>query len=165
MKLGTRVLATVLGLLLCGGGRLAMAQGDKDLAELESTTLTMDTVTRLMEVLGDLGKMAKEHPELKGVMEKDSDKQEDLDSAAKRIEGFPPVAGVLKQHGFTARQFVVTEMCLFQAGFAAAMKEKGQDMTKTAHEAHINPANITFVETHKQEIEDLQKKYGVPSGS
>jgi hypothetical protein len=53
----------------------------------------------------------------------------------------------------------------FQATFAEAAKKAGADPAKLASDAHVNPANLTFVEQHKAELDAMQKKFsGAGSG-
>ncbi len=124
----------------------------------------MDKVTRLMQTIGDFGKLAKSDPSLGSALENDAEKHESIADIERRISAHPQIESVIKDHGFTTHEFVVAEFTLFQSAFAAAAKQSGADPAKLASDAHVNPANITFMEQHKQDFEELQKKYGAKQG-
>ena len=135
----------------------AKGAGDKDLVEMEHYTLTMEKATRYSEVFNDLSTLAKANPKLASKMESDAD--ENLASAERRISAQPEIVAVLTKHGFTARDFVLFGFVLFQSAFASeTAKANGVDPAKMAAEAHVNPANMAFVSQHKAELEALMKK-------
>lgn len=77
----------------------------------------------------------------------------------RRLSSNPEVVAVLKSHGFTPREFALCQMVVFQSAFAEAAKQAGADPAKLASDAHVNPANLTFVEQHKAELDAMQKKF------
>ncbi len=131
--------------------------GDKDMAELQHYTLTMAKVNAYAEIFGDLKALAKAHPELKDKLAGDS--ADSLSASEHRIASQPQVVAVLLKHSFTPREFVVFGVALFQSAFAeATAKQNGIDPGKAAAEAHVNPANMTFVAQHKTELEAVMAK-------
>ncbi len=135
----------------------AKGGGDKDLAEMEHYTLTMEKATRYAEAVNDLGTLAKSNPKLASKMEGDSD--ESLAAAERRIAVHPEIVTVLTKHGFTAHDFVLFGFVLFQSAFAEeTAKANGVDPAKMAADAHVNLANMTFVSQHKAELEAIMKK-------
>ena len=131
---------------------------------MEQYTLSMDNLTRWMDVMVTLQPVAKSHPEALNALEIDADKEESLDQLAKKISAEPALVDAMAKHGFTPRQFVLEEMVLFQASMAAAMMPAGANEAELAHKAHVNPANVAFVRQHKDEIEAMQKKYAPQGG-
>lgn len=136
------------------------AATDPDLLELQRYTLTMDKVTRFYESMKDLADLSAAHPELKNKLETDADKHEDLGAIEHRIAAEPLIVSTIAKHGFTPREFVVCEMAYIQTAFASAMlKQPGVDRAKMIADAHINPANIAFVEQHQADLQALQQRY------
>src|SRR5277367_6731933 len=131
---------------------------DKDLLELEHYTLTMDKVTRCMETLFDLNKLAKANPQLAKSLDPGG-KNESITEITQRLSSYPQVPALIQSHGVSVREFVVLQLTVFQSAFAAAAKKMGADPAKLASEAHVNPVNITFMEQHEAEFAELQKKY------
>lgn len=141
------------------GHALAFGQApDKDSLEIQHYTLTMSAVTKFWETFGSLAKVAKNHPELKDVLETDAEKHEDLAAIEKRISSVPVVKSAITEHGLTVHEFVLIQITLFQAAMASAIAPPGPDRAKKALEANINPANLDFVDKHKAELESLQAK-------
>ena len=155
-------LAFALCLTLCPSNTHAQSSAsDKDLAELEHYTLTMEKVTRFAQTFGDLTKLSKEHPELKNSLQSDSENHQNIADIENRISASPLIVDALKNHNFTPHEFVVLELTLFLSAMAEGAKQQGADPAKLASEAHVNPANLAFIEQHKAELDELQKKYGI----
>ena len=131
--------------------------GDKDLAEMEHYTLTMDKADRYAKSIGDLATLAQANPKLASKMEGESD--ESLTGAEHRIASEPQVVAVLQKHGFTPRDFILFGLVLFQSAFASeTAKQNGIDPGKAAAQAHVNPANMNFVTLHKAELEAIMAR-------
>ena len=134
---------------------------DPELLELQHYTLTMDKVNRLFDTMQELQALEKSHPELKDKLAKESENSgnESLAQAERRIASQPVLVGALARHGYTPHEFIVCEMTFFQAAFAeATAQQSGVDKAKMASDAHVNPANMTFIEQHKAELEALESK-------
>ncbi len=164
---------SVLRLAICCALSLALTplssaqspkdDGDKDLEAMQHYTLTMDKVTQYTQTFTDLAAYAKAHPE--EAKDSDSESNESLAAAEHRISSHPAVVAVLAKHNFTAREFILFGITLFQASFAAeTAKQNGVDPAKMAAEAHVNPANMTFVVQHKAEIEAIMAQIKKTSG-
>jgi hypothetical protein len=152
--------AAAFAFLLVPAGSLAQKdKADPDMIEMQNYTLTVDKIDRFGDAMHDLGELAQKNPQLASAMETDSDKNEDLDAVGRRFSAHPEVAAVLKSHGFSPREFALCEMVIFQSAFAEAAKQAGTDPAKLASDAHVNPANLTFVEQHKAEMDAMRKKY------
>ncbi|WP_263384244.1 hypothetical protein [Granulicella arctica] len=136
---------------------------DKDIDELSHHALTMDEVTRFAQTFADITKFAKAHPDASSVMQPGDDKQESIANIDQRISAHPEVVALITQHGFTVHDFVVAELTILTAGLIVALEQPGTDTAKAAAEAHVNPANITFMKQHKAEFAEIQKKYGLGS--
>jgi hypothetical protein len=146
----------------------AQTKPDADMVEMQHYLLTVDKVQRVGEVFQDLGQLAQKNPQLASTMESESDKDnsdDDLNAMERRFSGHPEVVNVLKSHGFTPHEFVLFQMVLLQAGFAEAAKQAGADPAKLVSDGHVNPANLTFVEQHKAELEALKARTEPPKGN
>lgn len=146
----------------------AQTKPDADMVEMQHYVLTVDKVNRWGGVVQDLGELARKNPQLAATMESESDKgssEDDLNAMERRYSRHPEVVSVLKSRGFTPHEFVLFQMVLLQAGFAEAAKEAGADPAKLISDGHVNPANLTFVEQHKAELEALKAKTETPKGN
>ena len=141
------------------GGTAQKAKADADMIQMQNYSLTVDKVDRFGDTMQDLMKLGQKNPQLASAMETDSDKNEDLDGIARRFSAHPEIVEVLKSHGFSPREFALCEMVIFQSAFAEAAKQAGADPAKLASDAHVNPANLTFVEQHKAELDAMRNKY------
>jgi hypothetical protein len=63
----------------------------------------------------------------------------------------------MARHALTPHEFILVEMTMIQSAYALAARQSGTSPQKLA-DAHINLANVTFMEQHKSEIEALQEK-------
>lgn len=149
-----------LTLAVCGFSTagLSAQSTDKDMLQMQHYALTMPNVTHFWQTVGALGKVAKDHPELKDVLATDADKHEDLAAIEKRTASNALVKAAITEQGLTVHDFVMTELTLLQAALGSAMIPPGPDRAKKALEANINPANLDFVDKHKAELEALQAK-------
>lgn len=145
-------------LLLAPAGIAQQDKSDADMIEMQNYLLTVDKVERLGDALHDLEQLAEKNPQIASAMDKDADQQDDLNAIARRISAHPELVGVLKSHGFTPREYALCQLVVFQSAFAEAAKQAGADPAKLASKAHVNPANLTFVEQHKAELDAMQKK-------
>lgn len=155
-----------IALLLMPAGSLAQKdKPDPDMVEMQNYTLSVDKVDRFGDAMHDLAKLAQKNPTAASAMETDADKNENLDAIGRRYSSNLELAGVLKSHGFSPREFALCEMVIFQSAFAEAAKRAGADPAKLASDAHVNPANLTFVEQHKTELDAMRKKYSGAGGN
>lgn len=155
-----------IALLLMPAGSLAQKdKPDPDMVEMQNYTLSVDKVDRFGDAMHDLAKLAQKNPSAASAMETDADKNENLDAIGRRYSSNLELAGVLKSHGFSPREFALCEMVIFQSAFAEAAKRAGADPAKLASDAHVNPANLTFVEQHKTELDAMRKKYSGAGGN
>jgi hypothetical protein len=158
-------LLTIALLLMPAGSVAQKAKADADMVEMQNYILTTDKVDRLGDALVGIAQLAQKNPEAASSVEADADKNEDLDAMGRRLSANPEVVAVLKSHGFTPREFALCQMVTFQATFAEAAKKAGADPAKLASDAHVNPANLTFVEQHKAELDAMQKKFSEAGSS
>jgi hypothetical protein len=79
-----------------------------------------------------------------------------IDEMVARINAHPEAAAALAKAGLTAREFSKCTLALFQAAMVKGFSQGKVDMAKLP--PGINPANITFVQEHEQELADIQKE-------
>jgi len=65
----------------------------------------------------------------------------------------PQCVAVLAANGFTPKEYMTFTMTLFAASMSAWSKEQGGKVAD-----FVNPANITFVQQHKAELEAMNPK-------
>lgn len=155
-----------IALLLMPAGSLAQKdKADPDMVEMQNYTLNVDKVDRFGDAMHDLAQLALRNSTAASAMETDADKNENLDAIGRRFSSNPDITGVLKSHGFSPHEFALCEMVIFQSAFAEAAKRAGADPAKLVSDAHVNPANLTFVEQHKTELDAMRKKYSGAGGN
>jgi hypothetical protein len=156
MLRSTPRIALVLALALCLPALHAQGAEAKDLDELAHYTLTMDKVTRVQQTFPEVNALVKANPNLATALGTNSNQPHTIADVEHRIAAVPQLVAVFTKHGLTPHEFIVVELTLVQSAFAFAAKQSG---AKLATDNHVNPANITFIEQHKAELEALQKKY------
>jgi hypothetical protein len=137
------------------------ASMDKDYAELEHYTLTLDKVTRLAQIVGELNKISETNPDVKTALSGNARPNETMADSEHDISAFPQVIAVISSHGMTAHEFIVTQISLVQTIFAETVKKSGADPAKLAAEAHVNLTNLAFIEQHQADIDKLDEQYGL----
>jgi hypothetical protein len=133
----------------------------KDLAELQAFTLTMDVVNRTYQTMYEAAQASKSDPELKKLSnsaDSDTDYQS-ISALSAKYATYQVIVTILGKHGFTPHQYVVAQLTVLQSGIAAAALKMGADRSKLISNAMVNPANIDFMVQHQAEIEELNKKY------
>ena len=163
-KYATRVTISI-SMVILTGLMPSLLRAQQDLNELERCTLTMDKVNRLAEVFSDLGEVAKAHPELKQSFASDDDSHGSVSDLDRRLSAVPQLKAAIVRHGFSTHEFVVVEFTFMQSAMASALSKPGPDRAKRAAEAHVNPANLDFIDQHHTELEAIQKKMAAASSS
>ncbi len=136
------------------------AQLEQDEAVLQSHTLTMDEMTRLIQVMHDLSEAAKADPSLKDSVKTDNgEDQETLDQMSAALSKSPKAVAIFAAHGFTPHSFAVATMSMVQNALAAFAVQNGAKMDDVVKSTHVNPANVKFMLDHQAEIEALKAKY------
>ncbi len=137
------------------------AQTDKDAEEIRSYALTMEGVHRLYITMHEIKQAAEKDPNLhKSLSAETDDKGEQtLSSAVNKLSAYPAIVGMMANHGFTPRQFMVAEFTLIQAGFAAAALKEGTPREKLISSGAVSAQNLDFVQQHQAELEELAEKY------
>lgn len=145
------------------------AQEDPDQKVLYNYTLTMDKVKKLAHAIEALQKLQKTDPD--SLKQNGGDSGDDagnsgdgsnrleLDKKVKTIEKLPKVVAVLKKDGLTPREYVVGSLSLFQAWTSVALKREGAIKEYPPETFKIvNKKNITFLEKHFDEINNVLPK-------
>ena len=149
--------------LAVGIGHGQNPQVSKDQAELQTYTLTMDTVTHVMQATRALSEYAKKHPELKSAA--NSPTSQTIDGMSGRLASIPGVTGILATYNLTPRTYSVATLCFAEIGMAMAAVNAGAKSNEVITKLHINPANIKLLQTHKGELQELSRKYSVQDSS
>jgi predicted RNase H-like nuclease (RuvC/YqgF family) len=72
------------------------------------------------------------------------------------IRKFPPMARALQSQGLTPREFSKFMLAMLQASMVYGFSQGKVDYAKLP--PGVNPANVKFIETHKAELEAMQKE-------
>jgi hypothetical protein len=135
-------------------------QASNDEAEIQACTLTMGTITRMMQAAQELFLLK---PDAEHRKDDDDNKAErSLDQQTAGLAKRPQIVAVLGKYGFTPRTYTVAFYAYLSTGVSTAGLDAGASREKTVTKAHVNPANIALVRKHKKEIDELMKKYLFP---
>ncbi|WP_184223470.1 hypothetical protein [Granulicella aggregans] len=124
-------------------------QASKDEAEIQACTLTMGTITRMLQAAQELFLLKPDADDRKDNAD-DSKAEQSLDQQTAGLAKRPQIVAVLGKYGFTPRTYTVA--------FYAYLSAREDTVTK----AHVNQANIALVRAHKKEIDQLMNKYVYP---
>lgn len=120
---------------------------------LRGYTLTLANLQKLKQSMVNLKAYIKTHPDAADEMgDSDDDGNATLEQSISRISAVTPIKQAITAAGFTPRDYILTTMTYMQATMqvAAAPYTKGKPLP-----ANMNPANVSFVQTHKAEIDAL----------
>jgi hypothetical protein len=73
------------------------------------------------------------------------------DLAAYAIGSDAKLAPLVKQHGFTPREFLLANLALMNAALAVQARND-PNLAKTIDQSKVNTANVAFFESHQQQI-------------
>jgi hypothetical protein len=132
-----------------------------DEAEIQACTLTMGTITRIMQAAEELILLKPDADYRKDDYD-DRKAGQSLDQQAAGLAKRPETVAVLGKYGFTPRTYTVAFYAYLSAGIAAAELDAGVSLENTETKAHVNSANIALVRAHKKEIDELMQKYVFP---
>ena len=136
-------------------------QASKDEAEIQACTLTMGTITRMMQAAQELMLLKPDTAHRKDDAD-DSKAEQSLDQQTAGLAKRPQIVAVLGKYGFTPRTYTVAFYAYLSTGIAIAGLDAGASPENTVTKAHVNPANIALVRAHKKEIDELMEKYLFP---
>ncbi len=131
----------------------------KELAKVKEEIKTLENKDDLSEAEGQ--RLEKLHAQA-DALEEEIDRASGatnaatIDEMAARINAIPQASAALAKAGLTAREFSKCTMALFQAAMIKGLSQGKVDLSKLP--PGVNPANITFVEEHEQELLQLQKE-------
>jgi hypothetical protein len=146
----------IVGLLLITAMSVAQSKaGDtKDAKEIAAFKLTTDGLTKLSNSLKALDELSKKNPALREKVEDSDNGEETIDETLALYERHPEVISAIKSSGLTPREFVVTNYALVVNSMAMAYRKAGmKDVPPGA-----STANMNFIETHRKEIEAMNKE-------
>jgi hypothetical protein len=122
---------------------------------MKAFSLTTENVRKAAAVMHRLaGEVAKD-PALAPALGKKTQRAATLDAKAKALESDPRIASALRAEPITAREYVMVQLAILQAGLIAAARARGAEMDPAEIAEAMNPANVDFVETHPKEMEEL----------
>ena len=160
-------LMAVLGGLWMGSAALAEPFSSKeDKAEISRVQLNTDNVTRVMVTTDAMNRVLKGKPDLKKSVDagEAKDSEATLAKLSQKMSDHPELSSIISAHGFTPRDYLATEVALVHASLVAAIGQGDKAAAEQlAAEYGVKAGNVTFVQSHKAEIEALSKKYPLQS--
>ncbi|HEY7614121.1 MAG TPA: hypothetical protein VH764_14050 [Gemmatimonadales bacterium] len=147
---------TVMALSFSAG--VVEAQSDADLKAVSATTLTMPKYKQYLDASVNLATVTAKNP---GIAEsfKGSDQDKSIAETVKLLESNPQVRGAITATGLTARDYVLTQWALIQAGMAYAMtKGSTTPQDEVVNKAGVSKANLDFYAKNETEINRLAKE-------
>jgi len=172
-KMFFRTAALIVAVAVSGTSAVSYSQNSpaqtaelkKDEAELKTFTLTMDIVNRTVVSVGAMRDAVKSGPALqKSLKDKnDANQQEDeqptISQMASVYSSSPKITAIVAAHGFTPRKFALSQMSIIQTSLALAALQAGASMSDVVSKGGVNPENIKLFRDHKDELQELFKKY------
>jgi D-alanyl-D-alanine carboxypeptidase len=128
----------------------AEAQGGwsaADAAALKGHALTMDKVRRTGEAMVEFDRLEK----ARGDAADDEDTEQSIDAMVARINAEPEARAILKKHGLTTREYLLTLLASTHAAAAAMVEESGQQATGIP----VSRGQIEFYKANKAELDKL----------
>ena len=114
--------------------------------------LTMDQVRRAIEAQRNLALATGVDPRMLAPVGTES-----IDEQVARLEAEPAAREAVRRAGLTPRQQVVASWVLFQAAMAQGVIDGGEKPETVLATIQIDPANVAFYRTHREQIARLQK--------
>lgn len=172
---------TTIGALLVATAAFGQDWTAADNQELQAFTLTMARVQKADQVITsaytalmadparqakiarrkaiESGEVEASEAEMEAMMREEQENDDSADSladAVRQIEKEPAIASALRAVGMTAREYVLTQVALVQAGFAYYAQKQGllKELPK-----EISAQHIAFVAEHEKEIEGYGKRW------
>ena len=122
---------------------------------MKAFSLTTENVRKAAAVMRRLdGEVAKD-PALARTIGRKTQHAATLDAKAKALESEPRIASALRAESISAREYVMVQLAVLQAGMIAAVRAQGVEMDPAEIGEAMNPANVDFLETHPKEMEEL----------
>jgi hypothetical protein len=130
-------------------GERAAPAGEITPEEVRQHQIDMPEIQRWAQANLSLSRLAQSDPELARSMQSEAAPGE---HPVDRIERHPEAVRILRENGFSPRQFVVTSVSLMQAMMVAGAMDQNPDMEVPAE---VNPANVEVVRRNEAEIQRL----------
>jgi hypothetical protein len=150
---------SMLALLLFAVPAIAAGKRVKnpDDAAMKTFRLTTDNVRKASAAARRISAEVAKDPALGLSAEKRGKQADTLDAKAKALESDPRIADLLRAESISAREFIMVHMAAIQAGMMATMMSQGAQIDGEKVGDAINPANLEFLETHPDEMDELGK--------
>jgi len=147
----------LLALPLAAPAVLAQSKGDADLQAISAQALTMPKFKQYLDATVNLAHVAAKNPQLAQRLDGYGNKS--LSDQVGLLEAIPQVRGAITATGLSAREYVLTQGALLQAGMAYAMTKDGAvPADKVIAEAGVSRANLEFYQKNEAEINRLAKE-------
>jgi hypothetical protein len=149
-----RPLGTLVLCLLVSGVLSAQAPKktwSEDERLIHDYVLTADKLQRFSKASKQLEALDKANPGVKKDDDSVSSAEKSIAESARAFEvKCPQCIPILRANGFTPKEFMTMTMTAMTAMMSAWSKEQGGEIAD-----FVNPANVTFVQQHKAEIEAM----------
>jgi hypothetical protein len=158
LPVGARALQlAVMVLPLTAGAAPAHAQGATDLKMVSAYTLTMPKYKQYLDATVNLANAVAKDPGLAKRL--DGFGNQTLAEQVKLLEGTPQLRGAITASGFTAKDFVLTQGAMLQAGMAYALIKQGSmPPDSVIKKSGASRANLEFFQKNEDELGRLAKE-------
>lgn len=122
-----------------------------DMQEMRNYALAMDKVQRMSAAIKALAPLQEQHPEFNP-----TDSSKNIDEMVQKFEKYPGAVAVLRNNGFSTRDFVDCLVTTVQATVDVAYKRENKlkDYSPDALQ-EVGKANLDFMEQHWDEVQKL----------
>lgn len=130
------------------------AADDQDQQESYAYILTMDKINKLGEVRKALGEWLENNKQASKRMAEDKSLlRGTLAQRARTLDiNHPEVAAIIRKERISTQEYVLAPDVLLKAQMLAGAREEGDTQDYSKRVESVSPANLTFVEQHKEEI-------------
>lgn len=125
--------------------------------ELLGYQLSMDKIHNLFDTTRDLKDWQDKNPEQGKLLNANAPTSVESIAAQTKIidDKLPQAAAIIKNHGFSAHEYLVGLCVFIQSTVLVSMKKSGQAIDATGTNEVVHPANIELIEKNWSEISKL----------
>lgn len=129
---------------------------DADTKTLAAYRLDMGNIRKTVDVTVEFYELSEKD---RGLEERTHSRpNETIQDSVRRLESEPKAMAVLKAHGLSARDYVLTSFVWLAATMVAVVEKDGTGKLPP----EVSRENVSFVKAHKAELEPLLKKSEPP---
>jgi|SRR5579862_6368115 len=142
----------------------ASGANEADLKEVYAYSLSMDKITKIVNITNALKDWTSNNPQVSQSMDSENSIQAGTFSdRAKAMEAkFPQAAEVIRKNGMPVREYMVAFTVVIAASMLVKAKKSGQIQDYSKAAGFVSEANLNFVEQHWDAVEKLTMDVPLP---